>query len=67
MEQNHLIEVLLPLKDNDGQAFDPEIYRSLQRDLTEMFGGATAYARSPATGEIRQGVTSLHLSPARSK
>src|SRR5579862_6562016 len=46
----HLVQLLLPLYDNDGQAFDQALYREVKTALTEKFGGVTAYVRSPAEG-----------------
>lgn len=55
MQQMNLIEILLPTKDNRGKPFAPDIYSSLRRDLTEMFGGVTAFTRAPAIGEDKEG------------
>jgi hypothetical protein len=46
----HLIEILLPLRDNDGRRFDSSAYASLREQLVERFGGLTAFSRSPAEG-----------------
>jgi hypothetical protein len=46
----HLIQILLPLSDNDGRRFSEEPFIAVRRELTERFGGVTAYARAPATG-----------------
>lgn len=46
----HIVQVLLPLYDNDGQAFDRSLHTGVQRELTEKFGGVTMYARAPARG-----------------
>lgn len=50
----HLVQILLPLNDNDGRAFSPELYEKVARQLTEHFGGVTAYTRSPAEGRWRE-------------
>ncbi len=57
MEQNpltihhrHLIQILLPLYANDGTPFPPADYARVRDELTEQFGGITAYLRSPAEG-----------------
>lgn len=42
--------MLLPLYDNEGQPFSDELYKAIRLELTERFGGLTAYSRSPATG-----------------
>lgn len=46
----HLVELFLPLADNNGVRFASEIYDSVERELTERFGGVTAYPRAPAHG-----------------
>ncbi|MBM4439358.1 MAG: hypothetical protein FJ027_02990 [Candidatus Rokubacteria bacterium] len=46
----HLVQLLLPLFDHAGQRFAPELYDEVARELTDRFGGVTAYARAPATG-----------------
>ena len=46
----HLIQLLLPLYDNDGAAFDPALYREVREELTSRFGGLTAFTRAPAEG-----------------
>lgn len=45
-----LVQLLLPLYDNDGRGFPAEYYDSVRRTLTERFGGLTAYSRAPAQG-----------------
>lgn len=46
----HLVQLLLPLRDNDGNAFGRDAFDEVRRELTERFGGATLYARAPAVG-----------------
>lgn len=46
----HLVEILLPLKDNDGNRFPEAVYDEVRKDLAEHFGGVTAFTRSPAKG-----------------
>jgi hypothetical protein len=53
MSAQHRTEILLPLADNEGKPFDRELYRALQRDLTDKLGGATAFTRAPALGETK--------------
>jgi hypothetical protein len=45
-----LVQLLLPVKDQDGHAFPRTLYEALVRRLTDQFGGVTAYTRAPATG-----------------
>ena len=46
----YLIQILLPLFDNDGAHFEPALYSATRRELTERFGGLTAFSRAPAEG-----------------
>jgi hypothetical protein len=46
----HLVQLLLPLKDPNGKPFPRSTYRSVRTELTERFGGLTAYSRAPAEG-----------------
>lgn len=47
---NYLIQLLLPLYDNAGSAFPIAHYAAVRDELTDRFGGLTAYNRSPAQG-----------------
>ena len=46
----HVIEIFLPLFDNEGRRFGAELYAEVRRELVERFGGLTAFTRSPAEG-----------------
>jgi hypothetical protein len=46
----HLVQLLLPLYDNAGRAFPAVQYTTIRDELTERFGGLTAYSRAPAQG-----------------
>lgn len=46
----YLVQILLPLYDNKGHAFDAGEYVSLRSELADRFGGVTAYTRAPARG-----------------
>jgi hypothetical protein len=46
----HLIQILLPLHDNNGAAFGPELYRDVREELSSRYGGLTAFTRAPAEG-----------------
>jgi hypothetical protein len=48
--QMYLIELFLPLADNQGAPFPAEQHEAVEQALTEKFGGVTAYARAPASG-----------------
>ena len=41
----HLVEILLPLNDNNGRPFAAEKYAAVRQHLTERFGGLTAFTR----------------------
>jgi hypothetical protein len=45
-----LVEFLLPVSDNQGAHFPKEEFDRVRRELTERFGGVTAFMRSPAVG-----------------
>jgi hypothetical protein len=46
----HLVQIFLPLRDNDGDAFPKARFETVRAELTERFGGVTAFVRSPAIG-----------------
>jgi hypothetical protein len=46
----YLIEIFLPVADNEGICFSRGEHQAVERELTEVFGGVTAYPRAPATG-----------------
>jgi hypothetical protein len=46
----YLIQILLPLTDENKVPFPDEYYATLAETLTKKFGGVTAYMPSPATG-----------------
>jgi hypothetical protein len=45
-----LIQLLIPIHDNDGVPFPRDQFDQVRRELTEAFGGVTAFVRSPAQG-----------------
>ena len=45
-----LVEILLPLYDNEGRRFAAKEFDRVRDELTEAFGGVTAFRRSPAEG-----------------
>jgi len=46
----YLVEFLLPTFDNAGRRFPPAEFERIRRELTDRFGGVTAFLRSPAAG-----------------
>jgi len=53
----YLIQILLPLYDNDGKPFTQTEYEQVRDELAERFGGITAYVRSPAQGLWKESST----------
>lgn len=55
----YLVQLLLPLAREQGQRFERALFERLEKELTDRFGGLTAYPRAPATGlwEERPGQT----------
>jgi hypothetical protein len=49
----YLVQILLPLYDNDGHTFEPVDFVQLRSELADRFGGVTAYMRAPARGVWR--------------
>jgi hypothetical protein len=56
----HLIEILLPLNDNNGRPFEARKYTDIRKYLAEQFGGLTAFTRSPAQGTTTDGSKTVH-------
>ena len=46
----HLVQILLPVRDNAGAPFAASAFGAVRTELTDAFGGVTAYTRAPATG-----------------
>jgi hypothetical protein len=46
----HLVEIFLPLFDSIGDRFMRVDYQVIENELTERYGGITAYPRTPASG-----------------
>jgi hypothetical protein len=45
-----LVEFLLPTTDNQGARISKDEFDRVRRELTERFGGVTAFMQSPAVG-----------------
>ncbi len=56
----HLIQILLPVHDQQGRVFPTDHYEKLSQDLTAKFGGVTSYMRAPAEGRWHQGGETEH-------
>jgi hypothetical protein len=50
----YLIQLLLPLYDNHGQALPKTLFAQVRDELVEQFGGLTAYTRAPVDGLWRE-------------
>ncbi len=46
----HLVQILLPLYDNEQNPQPGDVFRRVRSELTERFGGLTVYTRAPAEG-----------------
>ena len=46
----HLVQILLPLYDNEQNPQPADEFRRVRREMTERFGGLTVYTRAPAEG-----------------
>ena len=46
----HVIEILLPLKRNDGSDQPKALFGAVRSELIDAFGGLTAFTRAPAEG-----------------
>jgi len=53
----YLVQILLPLYDNEGHPFDTSEYIQLRSELADRFGGVTAYTRAPARGVWKDDAT----------
>jgi hypothetical protein len=51
----HLVQILLPLADNDGRRFDSAAYAQVRTELAGRFGGITSFTRAPAEGMWKEG------------
>jgi len=46
----HIVQILLPLYDQRSKRYERSAFDNIVQELSERFGGATLYARAPATG-----------------
>ena len=56
----HLIQILLPVRDNEGKPFGPHPFEEVAWTLSKTFGGITAYNRAPAEGRWETGGKTQH-------
>ncbi|MDP9347651.1 MAG: hypothetical protein M3P24_00675 [Gemmatimonadota bacterium] len=50
----YLVQILLPLYDNQKRPLDRGLFERVRGELTERFGGVTAHLRSPAVGAWKE-------------
>jgi hypothetical protein len=50
MASEYLVQILLPLCDRNATPLARDLFDQVSRELSERFGGMTAYARAPARG-----------------
>ena len=50
-----LVQILLPVYDRGGARFPQAHYDAVSKELTQRFGGLTAYVRAPAAGLWQEG------------
>ena len=55
MSEQYLIQALLPCKRGDGSAMEVSTFERICAELTERFGGITAYTRAGAEGRWKDG------------
>lgn len=46
----HLVQLFLPVYDNHGRPFAKSHFDAVRAELADVFGGVTAFTRSPAAG-----------------
>jgi hypothetical protein len=56
----YLIQFLLPRQDNEGRPFARADFERVRAELTERFGGVTAFLQSPASGVWKDGGETTH-------
>lgn len=45
-----LLQILLPVYDNEGRAYPKAVFDQVRAELASAFGGVTAFQRAPAVG-----------------
>lgn len=51
----HLVQIILPLYGNDGEAIAGALFGEVRQELLDRFGGVTAFTRAPAQGLWQDG------------
>jgi hypothetical protein len=55
MSPAYLVQILLPKETGRGEPISKEWFEELLEELTDKFGGATSFVRSPGQGLWRSG------------
>ncbi|HEV7906399.1 MAG TPA: hypothetical protein VGO96_21350 [Pyrinomonadaceae bacterium] len=55
VQEMYLVQILLPLYDNEGVAFERKAYDRVRDELARKFDGVTAFRSSPAEGVWKEG------------
>ena len=55
----NLVQLLLPLYDNNKKPFPQKDFERVRDELAKRFGGITAFRRAPAEGLWREGESDL--------
>lgn len=50
MQKQTLVQLFLPLRDNEGVPYPRQLFDELRAELTDLHGGVTAYLHAPAAG-----------------
>jgi hypothetical protein len=50
----HIVQFLLPLRDNEHRPFARADFEKVRSELTDRFGGVTAFLQSPASGAWKE-------------
>jgi hypothetical protein len=56
----HLIEIFLPVRNNEGRPFERQLFDHCQKEMTNKFGGATLFSRAPAHGTSSDEGDAIH-------
>jgi hypothetical protein len=50
----YLIEIFLPVTDNEGTPYTRAVFDQVRQDLIDRWGGVTAFLRAPAEGTWKE-------------
>ena len=56
----YLVELFLPIADNDGHRFPESAFARVRGELTDRFGGVTSFSRAPAHGITEESGQTVH-------